>query len=139
MYPENHRVSLQKLELWGGHECTVNRVGDRWFDQTPRTGHENRIADLALVAQIGSRTLRYPALWERVSPSAPDQREFGWTDERIPEIRRLGMEPILTLCHHGSGPHYTSLLEDSFAPGLARHAAAIAERYPWVEDYTPVN
>lgn len=139
MYPENHRVSLQKLELWGGHECTVNRVGDRWFDQTPRTGHESRVEDLALFAQIGIRKLRYPALWERVSPDVPEQRDFRWTDERIPEIRRLGMQPILTLCHHGSGPHYTSLMDDSFAPGLARHAAAVAERYPWVEDYTPVN
>jgi dTDP-4-dehydrorhamnose reductase len=127
------------MELWGGHECTVNRVGDRWFDQTPRSGHEHRLEDLALFADLGIRRLRYPALWERISPDHPERRDFGWTDERLPEIRRLGMQPILTLCHHGSGPHYTSLLEESFAPGLARHAAAVAARYPWVEDYTPVN
>jgi dTDP-4-dehydrorhamnose reductase len=127
------------MELWGGHECTVNRVGDRWFDQTVRSGHEDRPEDLALFADLGIRKLRYPALWERISPANPEQRDFRWTDERLPEIRRLGMAPILTLCHHGSGPHYTSLLQDSFAPGLARHAAAIAGRYPWVEDYTPVN
>jgi dTDP-4-dehydrorhamnose reductase len=127
------------MELWGGHECTVNRVGDRWFDQTLRSGHEHRLEDLAMFADLGIRKLRYPALWERISPAHPAQRDFRWTDERLPEIRRLGMAPILTLCHHGSGPHYTSLLQDSFAPGLARHAAAVAERYPWVEDYTPVN
>jgi dTDP-4-dehydrorhamnose reductase len=127
------------MELWGGHECTVNRVGGRWFDQTPRSGHEHRIEDLALFADLGLRKLRYPALWERISPDHPERRDFRWTDERLPEIRRLGMQPILTLCHHGSGPHYTSLLDESFAPGLARHAAAVAARYPWVEDYTPVN
>src|SRR4051812_9715572 len=40
------------LELWGGHECTVNRVGDRYFDQTVRTGHEHRIEDLARFAEM---------------------------------------------------------------------------------------
>ena len=128
-----------RLELWGGHECTVNRVHDAWFDQTLRAGHQDRPQDLALFGQLGITRLRYPALWERISPESPDVQDFAWTDERLPEIRRLGMRPIVTLCHHGSGPHYTSLLDDSFAPGLARHAAAVAARYPWVEDYTPVN
>jgi dTDP-4-dehydrorhamnose reductase len=120
-------------------ECTVNRVGDSWFDQTPRTGHDTRISDLALFADLGIKSLRYPALWERISPETPDIGDFSWTDERLAEIRRLGMNPILTLCHHGSGPKYTSLLEHSFAPGLARHAARVAAHYPWVEDWTPVN
>ncbi len=130
---------MNSLELWGGYECTVNRVGDQWFDQTPRTGHEERPEDLQLFADLGMRSLRYPALWERISPDHPDARDFRWTDERLAEIRRLGMNPILTLCHHGSGPHYTSLIDDSFAPGLAVHAAAVAARYPWVRDWTPVN
>ncbi len=130
---------MDSLELWGGYECTVNRVGDQWFDQTPRSGHEDRMEDLQLFAELGMRSLRYPALWERISPKDPEARDFRWTDERLPEIRRLGMNPILTLCHHGSGPHYTSLIDDSFAPGLAAHAAAVAARYPWVRDWTPVN
>jgi dTDP-4-dehydrorhamnose reductase len=127
------------LELWGGHECTVNRVGDQWFDQTVRSGHEHRIQDLSLFAGLGIRKLRYPALWERISPDNPQVRDFSWTDERLAEMRRLGMDPILTLCHHGSGPAYTSLLEESFVTGLAAHAAAVAIRYPWVRHYTPVN
>ncbi len=130
---------MNSLELWGGYECTVNRVGDEWFDQTPRSGHEDRIEDLQLFADLGMRSLRYPALWERISPEDPGLRDFRWTDERMSELRRLGINPILTLCHHGSGPHYTSLIQDSFAPGLARHAAAVAARYPWVRDWTPVN
>jgi dTDP-4-dehydrorhamnose reductase len=130
---------MNSLELWGGYECTVNRVGDQWFDQTPRSGHEDRIEDLQLFADLGMRSLRYPALWERISPDSPERRDFRWTDERLPELQRLGINPILTLCHHGSGPHYTSLIEDSFAPGLAAHAAAVAARYPWVRDWTPVN
>ncbi|RAK56728.1 family 1 glycosylhydrolase [Phenylobacterium deserti] len=140
----NERREIQerpsrRLELWGGYECTVNRVRDAWFDQTPRSGHEHRISDLQLFADLGMTALRYPALWERISPQDPGTFDFRWTDERLPRVRELGMEPILTLCHHGSGPHYTSLIQDSFAPGLARHARAVAERYPWVRDWTPVN
>jgi dTDP-4-dehydrorhamnose reductase len=85
------------------------------------------------------RSVRYPVLWERISPDRPEQRDFRWTDERLTEIQRLGINPILTICHHGSGPHYTSLLDESFAEGLARHAAEVAQPYPWVGDWTPVN
>jgi dTDP-4-dehydrorhamnose reductase len=135
----HHEEIDGRLELWGGHECTVNRVGDSWFDQTVISGHEHRPGDLALFAELGVRKLRYPALWERIAPEHPDRRDFRWTDERIAEIARLGMEPILTLCHHGSGPRYTSLLDEGFASGLAAHAAVVAARYPHVGDYTPVN
>lgn len=41
--------------------------------------------------------------------------------------------------HHGSGPRHTSLLYPRFAAGLARFAGAVAERFPWVEQWTPVN
>ena len=140
MNPQPHScAAAPALELWGGYECTVNRVRDAWYDQTPRSGHEHRIDDLALFAGLGMRSLRYPALWERMSPEDPRQCDFTWTDERLAELRRLGVNPIVTLCHHGSGPHYTSLVDDSFAPGLAAHAAAVVQRYPWITDWTPVN
>ena len=35
-----------RIELWGGIECTINRVGDTYFDQVKATGHEARPADL---------------------------------------------------------------------------------------------
>jgi len=127
------------LELWGGHECTVNRVGDVWRDQTIRSGHQDRLSDLALFADLNIKALRYPILWERVAPDDPNVRDWSWSDERLAEIRRLGMRPIAGLLHHGSGPHYTSLVADNFVAGLADHARATAERYPWIMDWTPVN
>ena len=127
------------LELWGGHECTVNRVGDRYFDQTVRSGHQDRIEDLDRFAELGITALRYPVLWERVAPSRPDLFDWRWTDARLGRMRALGLRPIAGLVHHGSGPRYTSLVDDSFAPLLGAYARAAAERYPWVEDWTPVN
>ena len=142
MPPQSHEANPAQttgIELWGGHECTVNRVRDQWFDQTPRSGHERRCEDLELFADLGIRSLRYGILWERVAPKHPDQRDFAWSDERMATLQRLGINPIVTLCHHGSGPHYTSLVDDGFASGLADYARAVATRYPWISDWTPVN
>ncbi|MBE7218068.1 MAG: sugar nucleotide-binding protein [Caulobacteraceae bacterium] len=127
------------LELWGGPECTVNRVHDRWFDQTVRTGHEHRLDDLDRFASLGLKAIRYPVLWERVAPDRPENRDWRWSDARLMRLRELGLPPIVGLVHHGSGPRYTDLLDDGFAPGLAAHARAVVERYPWVEAWTPVN
>ncbi|PCC74020.1 dTDP-4-dehydrorhamnose reductase [Nannocystis exedens] len=53
------------LELWGGVECTVNRVGDRFHDQLVASGHHRRHADIDAIAGLGVRVVRYPVLWER--------------------------------------------------------------------------
>lgn len=127
------------LELWGGHECTVNRVGDSYRDQTVLTGHQDRIEDLAAFAALGVKAMRYPVLWERVAPDEPEARDWSWSDARLEELRRLGVRPIVGLLHHGSGPRYTSLVDPGFRALFAAHARAVAERYPWVDDWTPVN
>ena len=127
------------LELWGGVECTLNRVGDRQFDQLARGGHASRIEDLARFAALGIRTLRYPILWERTAPNGPQRADWRWADERLTALRALGIRPIAGLVHHGSGPLWTNLLDPAFPDGLAAFAGAVAARYPWISDYTPVN
>lgn len=127
------------LELWGGCECTVNRVGETYMDQTLRSGHENRIGDLDRIAALGIKAIRYPVLWERISPRNPNTADWRWTDDRLARLRELGVRPIAGLMHHGSGPRYTSLLDPLLPLGLAGHARAAAERYPWIEEWTPVN
>ncbi len=127
------------LEIWGGIECTLNRVGERWFSQLARSGHVQRIGDLDTIAALGIRSLRYPALWEMTAPHSPDQLDFTWTDARLERLRALGIRPILGLLHHGSGPAYTSLVHEEFASTFARYAGQVAARYPWVLSYTPIN
>ncbi|MGK2910125.1 MAG: sugar nucleotide-binding protein [Sphingobium sp.] len=130
---------MHDLELWGGHECTINRVGDVFRDQTELSGHAIRLADIDLFAELGVSALRYPVLWEKVSPDDPGIADWRWSDERLARLRTLGLRVIAGLLHHGSGPRYTNLLADDFAIGLARHAANVAARYPWIGDWTPVN
>lgn len=130
---------MNELELWGGHECTVNRLGDSFKDQTVLSGHHDRLSDLDLFAGLGVKALRYPVLWERTAPDRPGDYDWSWSDERLGRLRELMIRPIVGLVHHGSGPAYTSLIDDGFAAGLAAYARAAAERYPWVGDWTPVN
>lgn len=127
------------LELWGGPECTVNRTRAGYSDQTMLSGHHDRAADLELFAELGLAAVRYPVLWERTAPERCGEPDWRWPDERLQGLRERGVRPIIGLTHHGSGPAYTNLLDDEFAPGLARFAAQVARRYDWVEDWTPVN
>ncbi|PPD43358.1 MAG: dTDP-4-dehydrorhamnose reductase [Methylocystis sp.] len=127
------------IEIWGGHECTVARIGDDFRSEGSETGHDARLADLELVASLGVKTVRYPALWETVAPLHPDECDWRWLDERLPRLRQLGLSPIAGLLHHGSGPRYTNLLDVKFPELLAAYAEKTAQRYPWIERYTPVN
>lgn len=127
------------LEIWAGFECTLNRVGERQHDQLALTGHYDRLEDLDRLADLGVRTVRYPVLWERVAGAAPAAQPWAHADAAMRRLRELHIEPIVGLVHHGSGPLHTSLLDDTFATGLARFARSVAERYPWVRYFTPVN
>jgi len=132
------KKSFNGPEIWGGIECTINRVGDEYKDQLKYSGHYDRSGDLEAIAHLGIRTIRYPVLWEK---HQPQNRNFHWewTDKQMHNIRALGMKPIVGLLHHGSGPGNTNLLDPQFPYLLASYAYDVASRFPWVEDYTPVN
>jgi dTDP-4-dehydrorhamnose reductase len=133
--PEN----APELALWGGLECTVNRVRDNYFSQMERNGHADRVQDIERFASLGIKAIRYPVLWERTAPDGIDKADWSWSDERLPALQRLGVTPIVGLLHHGSGPEHTSLVDPAFPEKLAEYAGAVARRYPWAEYYTPVN
>ncbi|MFP5386219.1 MAG: sugar nucleotide-binding protein [Bacteriovoracia bacterium] len=130
---------MKELEMWGGIECTLNRVGDRYINQCEKNGHNHRLTDLALFKELGIKKLRYPCLWELVAPKDLDHCNWSWLDERLSELKRLDQKFIAGFLHHGSGPVYTSLIDPQFPQKLATYARLFATRYPWVSDYTPIN
>lgn len=132
-------IAIPPLEVWGGVECTVNRVGNEYFDQLERNGHATRVDDLNQFAALGIRAIRYPVLWERTAPNGLDSADWSWADERLERLRELGIRPIVGFVHHGSGPRDTSLIDPAFPEKLAEFARAVASRYPWLDSYTPVN
>ncbi|CAA9506976.1 MAG: GH1 [uncultured Sphingomonadaceae bacterium] len=127
------------LELWGGAECTIVRLGDTWRDQAIETGHKFRREDIDVMADLGISRVRFPIVWEAIAPDRPDEFDFEWADDRLAMLRERGIEVIGGLLHHGSGPHYTNLLDPEFPKKLGAYAARVAERYPWIEYWTPVN
>lgn len=123
-------------EMWGGVECTINRVGDMFFDQLARSNHRRRVAeDLELFAQLGFRALRTGLHWERFEAT----QTWACWDEMLSTMQQLGMRPIAGLLHHGSGPRSTDLLDPEFPHKLADFALRVAQRYPYLTDYTPIN
>jgi dTDP-4-dehydrorhamnose reductase len=130
---------MSALELWAGPECTVNRVGDAFQDQLALSGFAGRLDDLDRLAGLGIARMRFPLLWERTAPDAEGPCDWRWSDERMARLRELQVAPIAGLLHHGSGPRYTHLLDPAFPARLAAYARAVAERYPELDAYTPVN
>ena len=95
--------------------------------------------DIDRLAALGVTALRYPVLWERTADVDGRAADWRWADPRLARIRALGVQPIVGLVHHGSGPMGTSLIDPRFPERLGRYAGAVAERFPWVERWTPVN
>jgi beta-glucosidase/6-phospho-beta-glucosidase/beta-galactosidase len=123
------------LEIWGGVEYTCNRVHDRYFDQMGMSGHIDRLGDFSQIAELGIKVLRRGLLWEHY------ERDKSWNrfDACMKKMTETGIQPIVGLLHHGSGPEHTSLRDEAFPKKFAAYAGAVAARYPWVSQYTPVN
>ncbi len=126
------------LELWVGPECTINRVGDRWRDQSALTGFARRPDDVDRLASLGASRVRFPVLWERAA-AVPGALDFTWADKALSGLRSRGLQPIVGLLHHGSGPRHTSLVDPHFPTLFADYARQVAERFADVECWTPIN
>jgi dTDP-4-dehydrorhamnose reductase len=128
------------IEIWGGIECTINRVGEQYFDQSEYSGHYSRgVEDIDLVAGLGINMLRYPVLWERHEPTKGQNIDWSFAEGSLLHMKELGVTPIAGLVHHGSGPAYVNFFDGSFENGLAEYARQVATQFPWLEYYTPVN
>lgn len=130
-------IENSPVEIWGGVECSVVRIKDTVHDQLIMNGHEDRIEDLDLFADLGIKKLRYPLLWEKYI--SQKEQFFELHDKRLAKLRSLGITPIAGLLHHGSGPFDTDMLKPDFPELLAEFAFTIAKRFPFIEYYTPIN
>jgi dTDP-4-dehydrorhamnose reductase len=126
-------------EIWGGIECTINRVNNSYFDQLEYAGHYQRPGDLSKIAELGIKAIRFPILWERHQPVKNAAIDWSWTEARLLQLKQQNIKVIAGLIHHGSGPAYTGLINDDFAEGLRDYALEVAKKFPWIEYYTPVN
>lgn len=128
-----------QIEIWGGIEGTINRVRDAYHDQSEYSGHYNREGDIDRIASLGIKMLRYPVLWEKHQPQKDTVIDWTFVEKNLKRLKELHVEPIAGLVHHGSGPAFVNFFDGSFEEGVANYARLVAEKFPWLEYYTPVN
>jgi dTDP-4-dehydrorhamnose reductase len=138
---DRHDLAIPNLELWASPEPTFARIDDeRVRDQSAETGLDARAeGDAERIAALGVTGSRVPVLWERVSPLDPHDRDYSEPQRRLDALRARGIDPIVTLLHHGSGPRFTDLLDPAFPLWFAEYAEATATAFPWVRRWTPIN
>lgn len=132
-------LAQKPIEIWGGIEATINRVGDNYLDQSEYSGHYKREDDVDLIASLGIKMLRYPVLWEKHQPQKDTIIDWTFVGKNLLRLKELQVEPIAGLVHHGSGPKFVNFFDGSFEKGVADYARLVATKFPWLEYYTPVN
>ncbi len=124
-----------------GIECSYPTIekGKVRRDLLEECGHyQHWRQDLGLVKDLGLKVLRYGLPYHRIH-LGPGRYDWSFADEVMGEIKRLGITPILDLLHFGV-PDWLGNFQNPELPLLfSEYAAAVAERYPWVRYYTPVN
>ena len=131
---------MSAIEFWASPEPTIVRLDAATYrDQCVETGHFERDLDIERLAALGVSGSRYPVLWEYVERAGAGSRDYAWAQRRLGALARRGIEPLVTLLHHGSGPSHTGLVDDAFPELFADYAEATARRFPWIERWTPIN
>jgi beta-glucosidase/6-phospho-beta-glucosidase/beta-galactosidase len=135
---------MQRFLFATGIECSYPVITGRdgspvRVDEMEKTGHYRRWKeDLELVRALGIDALRYGPPWHRVH-LGPGHYDWEFTDQVFVEMQRLGITPIVDLCHFGLPDWLDNFQNAEFPSFFAEYARAFAQRFPWVELYTPIN
>jgi beta-glucosidase/6-phospho-beta-glucosidase/beta-galactosidase len=94
--------------------------------------------DFRLVEELGIRFLRYGPPIHRTW-LAPGRYDWSFADATFGELRRMDIVPIVDLCHFGVPDWLENFQNPRFPELFAEYARDFAQRFPWVQLYTPVN
>jgi beta-glucosidase/6-phospho-beta-glucosidase/beta-galactosidase len=113
--------------------------GKTRVDQMEASDFYNRWKeDFDCVEDIGIEFLRYgPPLHKTFL--GPGRYDWEFADLTLNELKRREITPIVDLCHFGVPDWIGNFQNPDFPQLFATYAGAFAERYPWVQLYTPVN
>jgi len=124
-----------------GIECSYPTIdhGRIRRDELEECGHYERWReDLGLVKELGLKVLRYGLPYYRTH-LGPGRYDWEFADLVMGEMQRLEITPILDLLHFGTPDWLGNFQNPELPRHFADYAGAVAERYPWVKCYTPVN
>jgi hypothetical protein len=84
-----------------GIENSIPKVGDHRVDEMAKCGHYDQWRrDFECVQEIGCRFLRYgPPL--HTTWRGEGRYDWAFADQTFAELKRLGIVPIVDLCHFG--------------------------------------
>ena len=113
--------------------------GQTRVDQMEKSGHYAKWrTDFDLVEQLGVSFLRYGPPIHRTF-LGPARYDWDFADETFADLQRRDVAPIVDLCHFGVPDWIGDFQNPDFPKLFAAYARAFAERFPWVQLYTPVN
>ncbi len=124
-----------------GIECSYPTIGNGSIrrDLLDECGHYTHWReDFRLVKELGLKVLRYGLPYHRVH-LGPGRFDWDFADDVMGELRRLEITPILDLLHFGVPTWLGNFQNPELPTHFADYAEAVAQRYPWVRYYTPVN
>ena len=124
-----------------GIECSNPRINNGAIrrDQLAECGHYDRWReDFDLVHGLGLKVLRY-GLPNHLTHLGPGRYDWSFADQVMPAMRERGIRPILDLLHFGLPDWLGDFQNPEMPIHFAAYAGAVAERYPWVRHWTPVN
>lgn len=104
-----------------------------------KCGHyEQWEKDFDLVNEMKIKFLRYgPPLYKTFL--GKDKYDWSFTDKVFKGLQQRGIVPITDLCHFGVPDWIGNFQNPDFPKLFAGYTKAFAQRYPWVQLYTPVN
>jgi beta-glucosidase/6-phospho-beta-glucosidase/beta-galactosidase len=109
------------------------------IDEMEKCGHYQRWHDdFDLVEELGTRFLRYGVPLYKAYTGA-DKYDWSFADETFNDLQKRNIAPIADLCHFGVPDWIGNFQNNDFPDLFAKYARAFAERYPWIQLYTPVN
>lgn len=116
------------------------RGGEIRQDQMESSDHYRRWReDFDLVADLGLELLRWgPPLYR--TWVGRERYDWSYCDDAVAYLRKLGIKPIVDLCHFGLPDWLGNSFQNAeFPAAFAVYARAFAQRYPHIRFYTPVN
>ncbi|WP_276370886.1 family 1 glycosylhydrolase [Chryseolinea sp. H1M3-3] len=117
---------------------TINNGRVR-MDEFEKCGHYKYWQkDFELVQELGIRFLRYGPPIHRTF-LGENKYDWSFADETFQDLRKRKIVPIVDLCHFGVPDWIGNFQNPDFPRLFAGYAAAFANRFPWVQLYTPVN
>jgi beta-glucosidase/6-phospho-beta-glucosidase/beta-galactosidase len=117
---------------------TINGGRTR-MDEMDKCGHYHHWrTDFGLVQELGIHFLRYgPPLHSSLLGAG--RYDWSFADETFRDLKERDLIPVVDLCHFGVPDWIGNFQNPDFPDIFAAYAQAFAQRFPWVQLYTPVN